>query len=88
MGEWYVYILRSEKDGRFYIGCTSFLTARIEKHNCGGVDATKYRRPLRMEYSEAGPDKAAAMKREQYLKSLKSHTVIEDLIGSASRAPR
>ena len=88
MGEWFVYILRSERDGRFYIGCTSDLTARFDKHASGGVDTTRHRRPLRMVYSESCPGKASAMKRERYLKSLKSHRAVENLIGSVGRAPR
>ncbi|MEX2597779.1 MAG: GIY-YIG nuclease family protein [Salibacteraceae bacterium] len=37
----HVYILRSLKNGRFYIGQTQNIQTRIEKHNAGYVKSTK-----------------------------------------------
>lgn len=42
----YVYILKSKKDGRHYIGSTKNLRNRIEEHIKGNVKSTRYRRPL------------------------------------------
>jgi len=67
---------------------TSDLKRRILKHNAGGVDSTKHRRPFVLEYSEAYEAKAEAMERERRLKSLKSHLAIEEIIGTGGRAPR
>ncbi|MEI6479299.1 MAG: GIY-YIG nuclease family protein [bacterium] len=33
---WFVYILKSLKDGRYYIGSTSDIEKRVERHNHGG----------------------------------------------------
>ncbi|MBU1355163.1 MAG: GIY-YIG nuclease family protein [Candidatus Edwardsbacteria bacterium] len=87
MGKWFVYILQSAKDRRFYIGSTSDIEKRLAKHNAGGVDATKYRRPLALVYKEELPYKITAMTRERQLKSLKSHKAIQALVdnGRASR---
>jgi predicted GIY-YIG superfamily endonuclease len=34
----YVYVLRSAKDGQFYVGLTRDLRARLQLHNNGKVD--------------------------------------------------
>ena len=86
MDQWIVYILQSAKDERYYIGSTSDLERRLKKHNAGGVDATKYRRPLNMVYAEPCKNKKEAMAREKYLKSLKSHVVIAALIEQSQTA--
>jgi len=85
---WSVYVLQSLEDGRFYIGSTSDIAKRLVKHNTGGVDATKHRRPLLLRHCEELQDKKSALDRERYLKSLKSHRAIEGLIGGVGRAPR
>lgn len=68
---YFVYILRSLKDGRFYIGQTNNISDRIERHNSGQVTATRNRRPLEIVYTETFATRAEAMRREKYLKSLK-----------------
>ena len=42
----FVYILKSEKDGGLYIGRTNNLERRIREHNSGKVPSTKARRPF------------------------------------------
>lgn len=46
----YVYVLRSIKDGKRYIGSTDNLNRRIRQHNEGLVLSTKNRRPLVLVY--------------------------------------
>ena len=65
-----VYILYSLKDKRLYIGCTSNLRERLNRHRRGEVAATKFRRPLEMIHSELFTDKTNAFNRERFLKSL------------------
>jgi len=43
---YFVYILKSEKDGHRYIGVTKNLKNRFLQHKTGRVDSTKHRRPL------------------------------------------
>ena len=78
--QYFVYILRSLKDFKLYIGQTNNLKNRIRRHNSGQVKATKYRRPLRLAYSETFSSRSEAMKKESYLKSLKSPRYIEESI--------
>ena len=47
-----VYILKSEKFSRYYIGHTKDLENRIEQQNKGKVKSTKAYRPWRLDYSE------------------------------------
>ncbi len=64
----YVYILKSKKDNKLYIGYTDNLKRRMEEHNSGGNKSTKFRRPLELIYYEAYRSKADALIREKRLK--------------------
>ena len=66
---YYVYVLRSEKDEKFYTGFTKNLDSRVDKHNNGEVSSTKYRRPLQLVYYEASLNQQDAIRREKYLKT-------------------
>jgi putative endonuclease len=65
----YAYVLLSDQDGRFYIGSTGDLRARLQKHNSGAVRSTSSRRPLRLIYYEGCLSIDDARRRERYLKS-------------------
>ncbi len=65
----YTYVLRSDADGRFYIGATKDLRARVPAHEQGRVRSTSYRRPLRLVYYEACVSPTDDYRRERYLKS-------------------
>jgi len=67
----FVYILKSTRDNKLYIGQTNNLEDRLARHNSGKVTATKNRRPLFVVHKEAYPSRTEAMQREKYLKSLK-----------------
>lgn len=66
----YAYILRSEKDNRYYYGSCENLDARILKHNSGLVKATKYRTPFILHYQEEFVTRSGAFKREQFFKTI------------------
>lgn len=65
----YVYVLRSEKSGMFYTGCTSDLRKRLSEHNSGKSTYTKERGPFELIYYEAYRDSKDAFAREKHLKS-------------------
>ena len=50
---YYVYVLQSRKDKRFYVGSTKDLKSRFDDHKFGRVESTKDRRPLKIVYYEA-----------------------------------
>jgi putative endonuclease len=66
---YYVYVLLSEKDHKFYIGFTIDIKTRLEEHNSGKVSQTKNRRPLKLVYWEGCLNQQDAAKRERYLKT-------------------
>jgi len=66
---YYVYVLQSLKDGKFYTGYTENLKLRFEEHQKGYVGSTKDRRPLELIYYEACLNKKDAMHREKYFKT-------------------
>ncbi|PJC47455.1 MAG: excinuclease ABC subunit C [Parcubacteria group bacterium CG_4_9_14_0_2_um_filter_35_11] len=70
---YYVYILKSDKDKRLYIGSTPDLRKRIERHERGYVSATKNRRPLDLIYYECYISQRDAKRREMFLKGGKGH---------------
>jgi putative endonuclease len=65
----YVYILQSLKDNKFYIGFSSELRNRIKEHSSGSVQSTKNRRPLALIYYEAYRAERDARIREIFLKT-------------------
>ena len=81
---YYVYILKFLKDNTFYIGCTEYINRRVNEHNKGLSKYTK--KPWIIVYSEKFDTLANAIKREYYLKSLKSRKAIEKLIAAMNGA--
>ena len=77
---YYVYILESLKDKTYYVGSTSNLKDRVERHNQGRVSYTKPRCPWKLVYAEEHPDRSSAAKREYAIKRKKRVEFIEDLI--------
>jgi putative endonuclease len=65
----YVYVLKSQKDGKFYVGYTKNIQKRLEEHNSGQVRSTKERRPMKLIYWEGCINQQDATRREKYLKT-------------------
>ena len=65
----YVYILFSLKDRRFYVGVTEDLRRRLKEHWQGKVKSTRHRLPLKLICYEAYLTKREAQRREKYLKT-------------------
>ena len=65
----YTYILKSEKNGRFYTGYTSDLRKRLIQHNKGQSYYTKRDTPYLLVYYEACLNEDDARSREVYLKT-------------------
>ncbi|MDO8549547.1 MAG: GIY-YIG nuclease family protein [Ignavibacteria bacterium] len=64
-----VYILKSLKDLKRYIGLTENLERRIKEHNTGLVKSTKSRRPLELIHIEGFENKIEAQNREKFYKT-------------------
>lgn len=66
---YYVYVLKSVRDGKLYSGYTANLKQRLEYHNSGKVSVTRYRRPFRVIYYEAFLNQQDATAREKFFKT-------------------
>ena len=76
----FVYILKSLKDGGFYIGCTTNLDKRLSIHNSGKAESLKKRRPLEIIYFERYDDQKRAYDRERQIKRYKGGEAFKKLI--------
>jgi len=66
---YYVYVLRSIKNERWYTGYTSDLRKRFAQHQRGESSYTKKHVPYELIYYEACINEGDAMAREKYLKT-------------------
>lgn len=65
-----VYVLKSLKNGKRYVGYThKEVDLRLKEHNNGSNKWTKGNRPFRFLYSEKFSNKKDAIEREKFLKS-------------------
>lgn len=81
-----VYILKSLKDGKFYIGHTSDLAKRIKRHNVGRNKSTRCRTPFDLVYTEVYSTKGEVVSRENKIKSYKGGDEFKKLICAGGRA--
>jgi putative endonuclease len=75
----FVYILRSLKDGTYYIGSTQDIESRLKHHNRVGTQYTKQKRPWELVYKEEQPDRSSAMKREYAIKKRGAKQFLESV---------
>ena len=78
---YFVYVLKSQKDNKHYIGSTSDVKKRLAYHNAGLQRSTRLRIPFILIYHEEFTTKQEALKRERYIKSLKGGEGFRKLIG-------
>ena len=78
--DYYVYVLKSLKDNKFYIGSCSDIESRINFHNAGLQRSTKNRIPFKLILSEKYESKIQALKREKKIKSWKGGEAFQKLI--------
>ncbi len=66
----YVYVLKSLRNSKRYIGSTELLPEkRLKEHNYGANKFTKRNGPFELIYQENCANKTEARKRENFLKS-------------------
>ena len=77
----FVYILRSGKGVRYYIGCTKDVARRLAQHNAGMTQATRNLRPWLLVHTEEYQTLVAARRREAHIKSWKSPEYMRRALG-------
>ena len=85
--KYYIYIIYSKSTDRYYIGFTRNLKLRLSRHNSGSSKSTKSGIPWILVYFEEFDSKSEAIKRENYIKRMKSRDFIEKLIRDAGGRP-
>ncbi len=74
---YYVYFLKSLKNGDLYIGSTENVDNRLRKHNNGKVKSTKFYRPWQLLGFEAYNTRSEAVKREMFLKNHQQKEILK-----------
>ena len=75
----FVYILKSEKDKKNYVGHTNNLKRRLQQHNSGKVRSTKHRVPLKLIYTENLISREKAIEREKFFKTHKGYNYLKKI---------
>jgi putative endonuclease len=75
-----VYVLKSLKNRRFYIGQTQDINERLRRHNFGKVKSTKHYRPWEIIYSEDYQTRSESCRRERQIKKYKGGEAFYKLI--------
>ena len=77
----YVYVLKSLKNGKRYIGFTTkSLNERMHQHKSGSTKWTKHNGPFELVYQEEYVDEAEARKRERFLKSGQGRKLLDEIL--------
>ncbi|MCD2257666.1 GIY-YIG nuclease family protein [Psychroserpens luteolus] len=79
---YYVYVIRSEVDGRLYKGMTMRLDNRIKEHNFGKTKSTKGYLPWVLVYQEVFNTRREARLREKFLKSGQGRDYLKKVLAS------
>ena len=79
--EYFVYVLKSIKDGRLYKGQTSNLNKRLKQHTRGENKSTKGFMPWELVYFEIFQTREEAVLREKYFKSGSGREFLKKKLG-------
>lgn len=81
---YYFYILRSNKNGKLYLGFTPDLKERIQSHNNGENKATKSNIPYELIFFSGFKSKTDALECEKYFKTTagwrRIHKMLENFL--------
>ncbi len=76
----YLYVLKSIKYPKTYVGITSNVQRRLSEHNSGRTGFSKRYKPWRLLCVEEFPTRVEARAREQYYKSAAGRKAIKRLL--------
>ena len=75
-----VYILKSIKTGKYYVGCTNNIGRRLVEHNSNKTRSLINRGPFELIYQENYNSLSEGRKRESEIKSYKGGNAFKKLI--------
>jgi len=77
---WYVYIIRNNTNGRFYIGSTNNVERRIAEHNRSKKRSVTHFGQYYFIYSEKYANRSEAYQREMQIKAYKGGNSFKKLL--------
>jgi putative endonuclease len=77
---YFVYILESLVQKKYYVGYTQDLQERLSRHNAGREKFTKKFLPWKIIYTEELLTRAMAVRREKQIKAYKGGEAFKELI--------
>lgn len=79
-----VYIIKSRRNNRYYIGSTTDIVVRLMEHNRGKNPSTKNRGPWDIVFSQEFTSLPEARRVERKLKSFKSRRIIDKIVATGT----
>jgi putative endonuclease len=76
---YYVYVIKSIKDGSYYKGRTENINRRLTEHNNGKTKSNRINKPFRLIHVELTDNLENAIKLEKYLKSGYGRELIKEI---------
>lgn len=76
----FVYILKSIKNNKYYIGSSFDVNKRFKQHNSGKVTYTKNNRPYALVFNQEFDNRIIARKVERKIKNWKRKDFIDKII--------
>ena len=83
----YVYVIKSLKDGKHYIGYTNDIERRLQDHQRGKNISVRGRGPFTLIYKEIYQNRFEAVKRERQIKNYKGGEAFKKLINPSHFDP-
>jgi len=84
MAMWLVYVLKSLRSGKRYVGITQHLDRRLGEHNAGKSKFTSGHVPWSVLYSESFETTVEARAREKYFKSAAGKRYLDKILRAGS----
>lgn len=75
-----VYILKSLKNGRYYVGSTNNLERRLKEHNQGTSRYTSFTKPFEIVFNQSFESIETARRVELKLKRYKSKKILDEIV--------
>lgn len=75
----FVYVLKSTRHNRLYVGLTADVDRRFLEHNNGWVKKTRFYRPFRLIHVEIVNNMLEARKYEKYFKSGYGREIVKEI---------
>jgi putative endonuclease len=82
---YYVYVIQSLSNKKYYIGQTGGLKRRLNQHNLGLARSTKSGIPWKLVLTEKFESRIDAVRRERQIKTYKSGEAFKKLIRKVAR---